>query len=110
MDTVPSRSARLGSPIILLVVIAGSIWGLFNTAIAMVFSFGISLLMEQGWTITSGGSIISLVLWLTIFTIPLGGLVADRIKSKGLLIAVSTPVASPPHARRFANQLSGPDS
>jgi MFS family permease len=94
MDTVPSRSARLGSPIILLVVIAGSIWGLFNTAIAMVFSFGISLLMEQGWTITSGGSIISLVLWLTIFTIPLGGLVADRIKSKGLLIAVSTPVAT----------------
>jgi MFS family permease len=79
---------------ILLVTLAGLIWGLFNTAIAMVFSFGINVLIEQGWAITSSGSAISLVLWLTIFTVPLGGYTADRVRSKGVLIAASTVLAA----------------
>jgi MFS family permease len=79
---------------ILLVTLAGLIWGLFNTAIAMIFSFGINVLLEQGWAITSSGSAISLVLWLTIFTVPLGGYTADRVRSKGVLIAASTVLAA----------------
>jgi MFS family permease len=82
--------SRIGRQTILLVGLAGLIWGLFNTAIAMIFSFGINVLIEQGWTIASSGSVISLVLWLTIFTVPLGGFTADRLGRKGLLITAST--------------------
>jgi MFS family permease len=93
-ETIAAKSSRMGTPTILLVIIAGLIWGLFNTAIAMIFSFGMSVLIDEGWAITTSGSVISLVLWLTIFTVPLGGFTADRIKSKGLLIVASTLVAA----------------
>jgi predicted MFS family arabinose efflux permease len=94
IEKAASRSSRLEKQTILLVIIAGLIWGLFNTALAMIFSFGISVLMADGWTITSSGSVISLVLWLTIFTVPIGGFAADRLQGKGLFIAASTIVAA----------------
>jgi MFS family permease len=88
------RSPRMGMPTILLVTVAGLIWGFFNTAVAMLFSFGISVLMEHGWTITSSASVVSLVLWLTIFMIPLGGVTADRISGKGMLIGATTLISA----------------
>jgi MFS family permease len=90
VENAPIHISRLEKQTILLVIIAGLIWGLFNTALAMIFSFGISVLMADGWTITSGGFIISLVLWLTILTVPLGGFAADRIRGKALFITIST--------------------
>jgi predicted MFS family arabinose efflux permease len=93
-ELILGRSPRVERPVLLLVIIAGLIWGFFNTAVAMIFSFGINVLIEEGWTITSSGSVISLVLWLTIFTVPLGGFTADRIKAKGLLIAATTLVSA----------------
>jgi MFS family permease len=60
----------------------------------MIFSFGMSVLIEEGWAITSSGSVVSLVLWLTIFTVPLGGFAADRTGAKGLLITASTLLAA----------------
>jgi MFS family permease len=94
IETVSNHRSRMERQTILLVTLAGLIWGLFNTAIAMIFSFGINVLVEQGWAITTSGSVISLVLWLTIFTVPLGGFTADRVKSKGVLIAATTFVAA----------------
>jgi MFS family permease len=94
LERAPQKAPRLERPTILLVAVAGLIWGLFNTAIAMLFSFGINVLVDEGWTMTASGSVVSLVLWLTIFTVPLGGLTADRVKSKGWLIAVSTFVSA----------------
>ncbi len=91
----PTReTSRMGGPTILLVTIAGLIWGLFNTSVAMIFSFGINVMVEQGWTITAGASLVSLILWLTIFMVPLGGFAADRIGNKGLVITVTTLAAA----------------
>ena len=59
-------------------LIAGLIWGLFNAAIAMIFSFGSSMLTERGWPPTAASSATSLVLWLVAVSVPLGGFVADR--------------------------------
>jgi MFS family permease len=61
-------------------IVAGSIWGLYNAGLAMVFAFGPSLLVERGWPITSAGSAISLLLWLAIVSVPLGGFLADRLR------------------------------
>jgi predicted MFS family arabinose efflux permease len=60
------------------VVIAGLIWGLYNVGFAMVFSFGPSMLVERGSSITAAGSAMSIVLWLTAISVPLGGYLADR--------------------------------
>jgi MFS family permease len=72
-------SARLDLKALLAVAIAGVMWGLFNVGFAMIFSFGPSLLTEQGWTIAEAGSAISIVLWIAVVSVPFGGFVADRI-------------------------------
>ncbi len=60
------------------VAVAGCIWGLFNAAIAMVFGFGPSMLVERGWSLAAAGFATSLVLWLVSASVPIGGLLADR--------------------------------
>lgn len=75
IETQPMRGAALW-----LVIAAGAIWGLYNAAIGMVFGFGPTMLEQQGWTPTAAGSITSIVLWLMAITIPLGGIIADRLK------------------------------
>jgi MFS family permease len=93
-EKIQGQLSRMERPTIFLVIIAGLIWGFFNTAIAMIFSFGINVLVEEGWTITASGSVVSLVLWLTIFTVPLGGFTADRMRGKGWLIAATTLISA----------------
>src|SRR5258705_825168 len=71
-------SGRLGLHAEMAVVCAGSIWALYNIGFAMIFSFGPSMLVEHGWSITAAGSAISIVLWLSAVSVPLGGFLADR--------------------------------
>jgi predicted MFS family arabinose efflux permease len=71
-------SGRLGLHAVIALVSAGLIWALFNAGFAMIFSFGPSMLVERGWSITAAGSAISVVLWLTALSAPLGGFLADR--------------------------------
>ena len=67
-------------------IVAGSIWGLYNAGLAMVFAFGPSLLVERGWPITSAGSAVSLLLWLAIVSVPLGGFLADRLRHHAVFV------------------------
>lgn len=60
------------------VIVAGCIWGLFNAALAMVFGYGTALLTERGWSLAAAGSATSLVLWMAVISVPLGGVIADR--------------------------------
>jgi MFS family permease len=57
---------------------AGTIWGLFNAALGMVFGFGTILLVERGWSPAAAGSATSLVLWIVSLSVPFGGVLADR--------------------------------
>ena len=66
------------APAIRAMVAAGSIWGLFNAAVGMVFGFGTVLLVERGWGLAAAGSATSLVLWLISVSVPFGGILADR--------------------------------
>lgn len=69
------------------IVMAGTIWGSYNAALGMVFSFGPSLLIERGWSLPASSSAISLVLWLTAVSVPLGGRLADRTGARdGVLV------------------------
>ena len=71
-------SGRLGRHATMAVVCAGLIWALYNMGFVMIFSFGPSMLVERGWSITAAGSAISIVLWLSAVSVPAGGLLADR--------------------------------
>jgi MFS family permease len=65
-------------PAIRAMVVAGTIWGLFNAALGMVFGFGTVLLVERGWDLAAAGSATSLVLWIVSLSVPLGGVLADK--------------------------------
>ncbi len=73
-------SARLTLNMTMALTVAGLLWGLFNAAFAIIFSFGPTMLVERGWGIEKAGSAISIVLWIAVFSVPLGGFLADRFK------------------------------
>ncbi|MDH6258373.1 MFS transporter [Bradyrhizobium sp. BR13661] len=87
-------SGRLDRLALLAVIVAGMIWGLYNVGFAMIFSFGPSLLAERGWSIAAAGSAISLVMWLSVVSVPLGGYLADRGRPLVMTIAASIAVAT----------------
>ena len=88
-------SGRLDPLALLAVIVAGAIWGLYNVGFAMIFSFGPSLLAERGWSIAAAGSAISVVMWLSVISVPAGGYLADRFKRPFVLaIAASLVVAA----------------
>jgi MFS family permease len=82
-----TASAPLGRNTAIAVITAGLIWGLYNVGFAMIFSFGPSMLVEHGWSISAAGSIISIVLWPTVISVPLGGFLADRTKRPEFILA-----------------------
>jgi MFS family permease len=59
------------------VLVAGSIWSLYNVGFAMIFGFGPTMLAERGWTVAAAGPAVSVVMWLTMLSVPAGGLLAD---------------------------------
>jgi MFS family permease len=75
-----AASAGLDRSAAVAVIAAGLIWGLYNVGFAVIFSFGPSMLVERGWSIAAAGSIISIVLWLSVLSVPAGGFLADRTK------------------------------
>jgi MFS family permease len=83
-----ASGARLDLKVLLAVAIAGMMWGLFNVGFAMIFSFGPTMLTERGWSIAAAGSAISIVLWVAVVSVPLGGFLADRInRPQTILVA-----------------------
>jgi MFS family permease len=85
--TPATTSARLDRNAAIAVVAAGLIWGLYNVGFVIIFSFGPSMLIERGWSIAAAGSIISIVLWVTVVSVPLGGFLADRSGRPELILA-----------------------
>jgi MFS family permease len=78
--TAATSSARLDVNAIMALTVAGLIWGLFNVGFAVIFSFGPTMLVERGWSLAQAGSVISIVLWMAVISVPMGGIVADRLK------------------------------
>ena len=87
-----AASARLDIRALTAVMIAGLIWGLFNVGFAVIFSFGPTMLVERGWTIAQAGSVISIVLWVAVFSVPFGGFVADRLKRPESVLVIGAVV------------------
>jgi MFS family permease len=92
--TVATSSARPDFRTATAVIVAGLIWGLFNVGFAVIFSFGPTMLVERGWSIAQAGSVISIVLWLAVFSVPFGGFVADWLKRPQSVLVAGGIVSS----------------
>lgn len=70
-------------------ITASLVWALYNTALAMVFSFGPTLLNEKGWSLANAGTAISAFMIVFSVALPLGGILADRTGRRDLIILIS---------------------
>lgn len=77
-----------------LVVCAAMVWGWFNAGFAMVFSFGPAMLVERGLSAVTAGSVVSIVQWASMLSVPAGGIIADRTGAPRLVIALASVVGA----------------
>ena len=85
-----ARRARLPSREVGLAVSAGFAWGCFNASLVAVIAFGPGMLMARGLSLGDAGFVVSLAIWVTILSVPLGGLLTDRLGRPNLLIVVGS--------------------
>lgn len=88
----PAGSAPVAAwpagPALTALCIAGVIWALFNAALAMLFGFGPALLTERGMPLVAASGMTSIVLWLASVSVPLGGILADRLGRRDLVMLI----------------------
>ena len=84
-----AESPRLSQSQLSLVSLAGGVWMLFNVGYILVVSFGPVLLMSQGLSQRDAGFRTSLISWTVIITIPLGGVLIDRVGHATTLMIAS---------------------
>ena len=92
VSAASTTSSRLDRNAAIAVIAAGLIWGLFNVGFAVIFSFGPTMLVERGWSISAAGSTISIVLWVAVASVPFGGLLADRTRRPQFILVAGCVV------------------
>ncbi len=76
------RGAMLGA-----VIAAGAIWGIYNGALSVVFSFGPDLFIARGMSPAVAGSTTSIILWLLAIVGSFAGLLVDWSGRRYLILA-----------------------
>jgi len=71
------------------VLIAASAWGFVNVGLIIMFSFGASLLAVRGMSMQDAASTTSIALWISIFSVPVGGYLLQRTARPRLLANLS---------------------
>src|SRR5262249_13209097 len=94
--TVPrskgEERSRLSKSEVYLVSLAGCIWMLFNVGYILIVSFGPALLLSNGMSQQEAGALVSVVAWTVVVTLPLGGVLIDRIGHATMLMIASLGV------------------
>lgn len=70
-----------------LCIWSGLVWGLFNVAYAAVLVFGPAFLVSGGSSAVAAAAAVSLVSWVILLSLPLGGSMAQRLGAPNLLMA-----------------------
>src|ERR1700712_4062206 len=78
--------------VIISLIAAGLIWGFYNVASTITFSFGVTLLTERGYSAASAASSVTLVLFLSMVSVPLGGFLSDRFGRTNLILTIGSIV------------------
>ena len=78
----------------ILVLIAGAIWGLFNVGYIVLISFAPEVFTARGYSPAQASTIVSFVGWALIPTMPLTGLIVDRVGRSAAFMLVGFVVAA----------------
>ena len=85
-DVSVSRMARLDRDELWLLCIAGAIWMFINGAYVVMLSFGPTLVVEQGASVTEAAKAVSIMSWVSLFALPLGGWLSMRYKASDIVM------------------------
>ena len=83
---VPGARAALGARDIGLAVSSGFAFGVFNASLLVVIAFAPAMLRAHGSTLGEAGFVVSLAIWVTILSVPAGGVLGDHYRRPNLLI------------------------
>jgi len=83
-----SESARLkfSSLELELLMLAGIVWTLFNVGFVSLPSFAPQFLTSTGYSLAGAGFLVSLVTWLVIPAVQLGGYIAERLRRPNVIM------------------------
>jgi len=88
------RWVRLSGREIGLAGSGGFAWGCFNASLVAIIAFGPGLLTARGMPLRDAGFIVSLAIWVTMISVPVGGLVADRLGRPSIPILAGSLLAA----------------
>jgi len=85
----PAQGLQLRPFPVVALGLAGLIWAIYNTALAMVFSFGAAAFAGAGWTLTAASALTSAFMIAFSLALPFGGVLADRTGRRDAVILLS---------------------
>jgi MFS family permease len=86
----PGARTSLGARDLGLAITSGIAWGAFNASLVAVIAFGPAMLVSRGVSLSQAGFVVSLAIWVTIVSVPLGGVLSDRLRRPDVFIAVGS--------------------
>ena len=87
-DVSVTQTARLNRDELWLVCIAGAIWMFVNGAYVVMVSFGPTLVVEHGTAGTDAAQVVSIISWVFLFALPLGGWLSTHYKAPNLVMII----------------------
>ena len=75
------------------VSMAGIAWGVFNVGLVVFFSFSPGLLASRGMSAVDAGTLVSIGLWVSLLSVPLGGYLIERLGRPESAIAILSVTA-----------------
>jgi len=87
-------SWHLPAGAMMMVSLAGVIGAFANGAFSVIVGFLPMLLLAKGLTATTAGSLASLITWMSVISVPVGGLLARRLLHPAVLVAIGYVLAA----------------
>lgn len=93
-EVEPVPGASLPRRDLVLALIAGAGWATFNASLIVAVAFAPAILVARGVSVADAALPVSAAIWVTILSVPLGGALADRWKTRVDAIIVGGCVAT----------------
>jgi MFS family permease len=90
----PGASAKLRGRDVGLALSSGVAWGAFNASLIVVVAFAPAMLVARGASLGQAGFVTSLAIWMTMVSVPVGGLLSDRLGRPNVAIVIGCAAAA----------------